>query len=281
MPDPALAADGGRQDGVARPSGPRAHGELPEYSLRVSARARRVRLVMSPERGLEVVVPRGFDRRMIPGLIEKKKAWIERATARVEEKRRRLEIDPPRLPERIVLAALNEEWVVEYVTAPEPAEAAPVRRASGAVARERSPGRLVVVCGVGDPSAGKEALCRWLSRKARAQLVPRLAELAHQHGFVYARAIVRQQRSRWASCSHRRTISLNARLLFLAPEVVDHVLLHELCHTREMNHSPRFWALLEACDPGYRAHRRRLRDRGKTLPTWLEHDVSGTGNSAL
>jgi len=246
----------------------------PEYALRVSARARRVRLVMSVDRGLEVVVPRGFDRRRIPEVLESRRVWIARAAARAAEKRRRLQIEPPRLPERIVLAALGEEWQVHYVAAATPTTPSSSRRAPGAAARERSRGLLVVSGGIDDPSAGKEALCRWLRRKARAELVPRLAELARQYGFDHGQVTVRQQQTRWASCSRRKTISLNARLLFLDPEVVDHVLLHELCHTREMNHSQRFWALLDACDPGCRAHRTRLRRASSSLPTWLDHELS-------
>jgi len=285
LSDPATGDGGGRLDGTVRPSGRRTDGDLPEYSVRVSARARRVRLVMSSERGLEVVVPRGFDRRMIPGLLESRRVWIARAAARVavraENKRLRLQADPPRLPKRIVLPALEEEWDVEYVERAASAGSAFSRRTPGVVARERSRGLLVVSGDIDEPSAAKAALCRWLVRKARARLLPRLAELARRHALEYERAAVRQQRTRWASCSRRGTISLNARLLFLTPEVVDHVMLHELCHTREMNHSPRFWTLLEACDPDWRAHRGRLRDAGAALPTWLDHELRSLDDVAL
>lgn len=268
-----------------RPPGLRTDGDLPEYSVRVSARARRVRFVMTAERGLEVVVPRGFDRRMIPGLLQSRRLLIARAAARVavraENKRLRLQADPPRLPKRIVLPALEEEWDVEYVGAAASDGSVFPRRVPGVVVRERAPGLLVVKGDIDEPSAAKAALCRWLVRKARAGLLPRLAELALRHALEYERAVVRQQRTRWASCSRRRTISLNARLLFLTPEVVDHVLLHELCHTREMNHSPRFWALLEVCDPDWRAHRGRLREAGRALPTWLDHEPRSQGDVAL
>ncbi len=248
--------------------------------MRVSARARRVRLVMTVERGLEVVVPQDFDHRRLPEVLESRRAWIARTASRMEDRRRRLQIEPPRLPEKILLAAIDEEWDVEYVPAV-PAPAGSGCRACRAAARERPRGLLVVSGGIEDPSAGKDALCRWLSRKARTALGPRLDLLARRHGFDYGSVAVRQQRTRWASCSRRKTISLNARLLFLSPEVVDHVLLHELCHTREMNHSPRFWALLEACDPGWRDHRARLRAASSSLPTWLDYEPSAQGRSTV
>jgi predicted metal-dependent hydrolase len=223
---------------------------------------------MSVDRGLEVVIPRGFDRRKIRGLLEEKRAWIERTAARMDARRRHLEAEPPRLPERIVLPAVDEEWTVEYRSA-----ASRSAGSNSAVARER-PGRRLVVTGDPDDSvAYREALCRWLSRRARAALVPRLAELALRHRLEYGRVSVRQQRTRWGSCSRRKTVSLNARLLFLPPDLVDYVLLHELCHTVEMNHSPRFWTLLGYHEPGCRAHRKLLRRAGEAVPTWLDQEV--------
>lgn len=227
-----------------------------------------MRLVVSLDRGLEVVIPRGFDRRQIPGLLEDKRDWIERTTARMEARRGRLEADPPRLPERISLPAVGEEWEVEYRPRVSPAAVK-----TGAVVRELPGWRLVVTGDPGDHAAAKEALCRWLRRRARRALVPRLMEIARQHGLEYERVSLRQQRTRWASCSRQKTISLNTRLLFLPPDVVDYVLLHELCHTVEMNHSPRFWALLETRDPHYRTHKKLLRNAGASLPAWLDHDV--------
>lgn len=86
---------------------------------------------------------------------------------------------------------------------------------------------------------------RNLALQAKRSLVPRLAELAELHGFRYARAAIHKTRSRWGSCSSRGNINLSVYLTLLPPHLRDYVMLHELCHTREMNHSPRFWALLD------------------------------------
>ena len=77
---------------------------------------------------------------------------------------------------------------------------------------------------------------------------------------------------RWGSCSRRRTISLNARLLFFAPDLVDYVLLHELCHTVCMNHSARFWKLLASLEPSCRAIHKQMRDGWKRVPAWVEEN---------
>lgn len=257
----------------------RAGSGIPGYSVRVSSRARSVRLVMTSDGSLEVVIPPRFDGRLIPGIVERRRAWIERAAARaaarLEARRRRLEQDPPRLPARIMLAAVGEEWVVEYRQGSGRNGGAP--RGTGVTVRER-PGRRLIVSGDADDFEGcRMALHRWLRRRARQVLVPRVAELSLRHRLRYGRVSVRLQRTRWASCSRSANISLNAKLLFLQRELVDYVLLHELCHTVEMNHSPRFWARLESHAPECRAHRILLKAAVNAVPTWVEHGVGDPG----
>jgi predicted metal-dependent hydrolase len=236
------------------------------YTVRVSARARRVRLVMKSG-GLEVVVPPGFSQRRIPELLESRRQWIERTAKRTEAHRLRLESDPARLPDRIALPAVGEEWLVEY-RAPQGARA----RGSGACVRELAGHRLAVTGDPRDFEDCKQALGRWLARRARAELEPRLAELAERHGFVYQRVSIRQQKTRWGSCSRQGSISLNARLLLMPRAAADYVLLHELCHTVRMDHSQRFWMLVERHDPDYKAHKKLVRISARALPTWLDHE---------
>lgn len=246
------------------PEGERA-GRLPAFSVRVSTRTRSVRLVMTPGGDLVVVVPRPFDQRRIPAIVLGKLPWIERARAQVETRRAAAvaaALDQPSLPDRIALPALGEVWTVEYRT---PARAGSIR----AAARETAGARLVVTAPVGDDEAARRALIAWVRRRAVQELPGRLDELAGRHGLGFNEVAVRHQRTRWGSCSPRGSISLNLRLLFLEPALVDHVLLHELCHTRELNHSKRFWALLQAHDPDCMAHRRRSREAWRGLPRWL------------
>ena len=86
---------------------------------------------------------------------------------------------------------------------------------------------------------------------AEKELLPRVAQLAALHQLTYRRAVVRNQRSRWGSCSPRRTISLNWRLIQAPSFVPDYLILHELMHLREMNHSTRFWRAVELACPDY------------------------------
>ena len=104
-----------------------------------------------------------------------------------------------------------------------------------------------------------------LRRDAAQRLVARAQELAALHGLAPARISVRRQRSRWGSCSRRGTISLNWRLLHAPDLARDYVILHELMHLREHNHSPRFWSLVEAACPQRREAEAWLRKHAMLL----------------
>jgi predicted metal-dependent hydrolase len=100
---------------------------------------------------------------------------------------------------------------------------------------------------------------------AGRELPLRVHELAAQHNALVRRVTVRNQRSRWGSCSRRGTISLNWRLVQVPFDVRDYIVVHELMHLREMNHSLRFWAHVAATFPGYEECERWLRNRGRLL----------------
>lgn len=110
-----------------------------------------------------------------------------------------------------------------------------------------------------------EALRAAIRRQARIELPARLLELAASADLSVARVSVRNQRSRWGSCSSRGSIALNWRLLLMPPDVRDYVLWHELMHLKRGDHSPAFWKLVEGVCPGYRDARAWLRAHGRDL----------------
>lgn len=95
-------------------------------------------------------------------------------------------------------------------------------------------------------------------RRARRFLVGRLAQLAALHGFAYNRVYVRNQKTRWGSCSHKNNISLNMSLVHLPGNLIDYIMLHELVHTRIKNHGRRYWDTLSQYLPQARALDREL-----------------------
>ncbi|MGD9641359.1 MAG: M48 family metallopeptidase [Elusimicrobiales bacterium] len=101
--------------------------------------------------------------------------------------------------------------------------------------------------------------------RARAIINARAAHWAALLGVKYNRIAIKGQRSLWGSCSRRGNLNFNWRLAAAPPEALDYVVVHELCHLREMNHSPRFWAHVASACPDYKTHRRWLRDNTADL----------------
>lgn len=235
----------------------------PPHTVRISRRAKRIRLTVTPRDGLVVVLPRESDRRRVPGLLREHAAWIERAMARTAERREHLSaaaLAP--LPARIGLPAVDLGFDVEYW---------PVAAGASARVTER-PGHLSVNVPVGDDEAARAALRRWLSRAAKAYLVPILEEESRRQGWPFSHATVRAQRSRWGSCSRSGGISLNRSLLFLRPELARCVIVHELAHTVRHDHSPAFWKLLRERVPDADRLRRDLREAWRDVPGWADED---------
>ncbi len=230
-----------------------------EYRLRVSRWARTLSLRVSIRGDLEVIAPRRYSPRTIARVLAREQAWIQAALAEAEA--RRCALPPPpvwRVPPQIALPAVGVAWEVTVrPTAQRGVRVEPV-----------GPQRLALTGQVEDSGACRRALGRWLVRQAEAHLVPWLARLSQSLGLPYAGSSVRLPRTRWGSCSRTGRISLSARLLLLPPPLVDYVLVHELCHTREPNHSPAFWGLVARHCPEYRRLRAELRAVGKRLPDW-------------
>lgn len=230
-----------------------------EYRLRESTRARHVRLRVTPLIGLEVVVPKGYNPARLPAMLEQKQTWIQAALERARAERAMFEPATAwKLPAEIRLPALGRAWRLHAQEAEAP----------GAAVREIDSGQLLIRGRIMDEHASRAALTRWLARQAYAHLAPRLAELGRELGLAFRRVYIKRQRTRWASCSRQRAITLNAKLLFLAPALVRYVMVHELCHLAEMNHSPRFWSLVQKNHADYHAHDRALRKEWQSVPHW-------------
>ena len=111
----------------------------------------------------------------------------------------------------------------------------------------------------------RPALESHLRQLATVELPPRVFHFARQHGLSVQRVTVRDQKSRWGSCSRRGTISLNWRLIQTPAFVTDYIILHELMHLRQMNHSQKFWQEVERVCPEYRHAEKWLKTHGRTL----------------
>lgn len=231
------------------------------YTLRFNSKARRVVLKIDPVKGLVVVVPKGFYAEMVPRILKEKRAWIERhkpSIRRAEERR----VEGQRIPACIDLPALGEQL---SVVVQNNGDRAPK------VLQIRSDTLELYGHGGVEPTLAASLLREWLKKRAGQTLPGWLKQVAGKHGLSYNRVSIRCQKSRWGSCSSRKTVSLNCKLLFLDPALVEHVLTHELCHTVHPNHSREFWSLFKRLQPDAPAYHQRLKNlRHDVVPVWAE-----------
>ena len=213
--------------------------DLP-YSIRRSSRARRVRVTVAGTGEVIVTLPKKAAERRAAEAVRELRPWIDRRKAALD----RAAAEVAREPGTVPYLGANLRLV------PEPGRERVHRR-----------GDALLV----PPGDATEAIERWYRRRARAEIGPRLDAATARAGTGYKSLTIRGQRTRWASCSSNGGMSFNWRLL-LAPEaVLDYVIEHEVCHLEVMDHSPRFWALLESRSPGWREHAEWLRRYGSTL----------------
>jgi predicted metal-dependent hydrolase len=227
-------------------------GSLHQYRIRRSKRAKHLRINIHPQSGVEVVLPHRMSERHIRPFVEQHSEWINRQV-------RHLGLDQPvTLPDSIHLAMTDELWQVSYESS----------QNSSHHLKEQH--RHLVISGPNhelDPC--RDQLLRWIRKQARHFLPERLAYLSDLTGLRYSRVSIRTQKTRWGSCSARGNINLNDRLILLPPQLADYVMVHELCHTRVLNHSPAFWALVEQHCPDYKIQQRELRRARLLLPDWV------------
>jgi predicted metal-dependent hydrolase len=227
-----------------------------DYTIRRSDRARRLRIVVAPS-GVEVVVPRRMALRHAQEFVAEKRPWIERTLRQYRDAEASL---PP--------VRLEDGGEVPYLglSLPIRVHVEPWRTRPGV---SRRGGALHV--GVIEPGeeAVRDALIRWYRRRARVEVAERLDWATLRAGTSYSRLQIRDPSSRWASCSSNGAMSFSWRLL-LAPEpILAYVVEHEVAHLEVMDHSKRFWRVVELRCPDYREHERWLRRSGPALRTLL------------
>ena len=215
------------------------HDDL-TYTIRRSPRARRIRVCVDPHAGVEVVLPQRATKREAQQAVAELRPWIDRRLHEARAARLRLEAPPGTVP--FLGAHLRLRYDADRSRA------------------HRKQDELHLPA-----TDAQAALERWYRAEARRQIEPRLDDATTRLERRYTKLSIRNQRTRWGSCSSTGAMSFNWRLMLAPEHVVDYVVWHEACHLVVMDHSQRFWGLVERHVPGYREPRRWLRQNGAAL----------------
>ena len=247
--------------------------ELPKYQVRESDRAKHVSIKISVEGEVEVVIPRKFDRAQLPEILERRKAWILKTRSRLlsaaEDTTQDWQVEKPETIlfrwqsnelDEAATSADTEQWSVRYqATKGHQITCIPTLK-----------NKLTLKGNTESTALCQSVLRKWLTHRAHKSLAPWLRQLSYELDLPCRSISVRGQKTLWASCSSRKDISLNYKLLFLPRPLVHYVLTHELCHTVHMNHSKKFWALVESKMPDYAHWDKALKQGWRYVPRWVE-----------
>jgi len=221
-------------------------GQTITYILKRSLRARRVRLEIRPQTGLSVIVPRFYNIGQLPRLLESKERWISSNLERLShlqslsaEKELRSGDTIPYLGRDLELVKRENHDGVGSITLEENTLAvSPILFKNGIL---------------------NLALEHWYRTEAAKLIKERADILSSQMGIKYKRIVIRGQKTRWGSCSRKKSLSFNWKLIMAPEPVLDYVIIHELTHLQEMNHSKRFWELVTQYCPKWREHKKWLK----------------------
>jgi predicted metal-dependent hydrolase len=220
------------------------------FAVRVSPRARRLTARVHVGGSVEIVVPVGVNPKAVREFVQRFSPWINRKVAAMQC----LAESGDAVPRQVEFTLTGERFEVLMVRAP-------------TRSLKQRDGRLIVQAP--DDSGARALLQDWLKEAARERLTPPLMRLSEDLNCPISRVAIRRQRTRWGSCSTRGTLSLNCSLVFLRREVVRYLFIHELAHTKHMNHSPSFWRLVERLEPECRCLDRELLAGWRTVPLWV------------
>ena len=223
-----------------------------------SARARFLRIRIDADGMVSLVIPESVSRSDAADFLHRQVPWIRRTLLSVRRRSASRKKNAGHgFPETVPLLYAGKTFRVEYDWQD--------RCWTGAKFDE-SRGILTFSGAVLNSKAVEEAFAALLKRTAQRLFPVRLQELADAQGFSFRSCGIRLQNRRWGSCTTKGDISLNGKLLFFPPELADYVMIHELCHLRQMNHSGAFWDEVAACLPDWKERRRELNRLSAQLP---------------
>lgn len=222
------------------------------YTVNMSLRAKNVRLSVGLGTGLQIVIPTGYRLGEVESILKGKEKWILhqlKLAAETLDKRNNAREDLTS-----VLRYLGKEYhVVTVISAQSPI-------------RVELEGEKAFVT---MPETGEQLLRKvleaWYLWAARELFEDRVKSIAAKMNVTYRSINIKNQKTRWGSCSSKRNLNFNMRVVMAPPEIVDYLVVHELAHLKEMNHSIRFWNIVDAYCPNRKLYQKWLKEHGPSL----------------
>lgn len=206
------------------------------YHVRFSRRARYLQLRINSLNQLELVIPRRYSLKDGEKFLHERIDWIKKYQHKISQKKEEYFFFGERINISESFNLFSKHYKIKLVS-----------------------NTLFIESPSNSKHKTEEIFNIFLRKKAKEYLEKRTRELAVKYGFNFRRITIRGQKTRWGSCSSKGSLSFNYRLIKHKKEVIDYVIIHELCHLKEMNHSQKFWNLVAGICPEYRALRRELK----------------------
>ena len=229
----------------------------PVYKIRHSKRAKHVSLRVYAGSGLEVIIPEKKKKYDVIGFIDSHREWIEKQIEKF--KISFVSEDYSVLPNKIELPAIMQSMNIIY----HPIESA--QSISYRVERDN----IIFYGAITDFSVCAPIVIKWLKNQAKLHLKKMLDELSIECELPYQQLSIRAQKTVWGSCTSKKSIQLNYKIIFLPKSTARYILIHELCHTKHLNHSASFWRMVATFVPDFRQHVTYLKTADQWIPRWL------------
>lgn len=229
---------------------------LPQYTFRLSKRAKRLQIKINRLAQVEVVSPIGVTQADVDHFVKSNVDWIKRHQKKILSRH-----DPSHsksgtvaLPTEIHFPLLNKTYQVRYLA---------IEKRS-----KFSVDASIVYIHSDNDDEKKLLLRKFIHKMAKQVLTTQLDNISAKLKLPYNRVFIKAQKTRWGSCSSKKNINLNRNLLFLTPVQVEYLIIHELCHTVHLNHSSAYWGLVAEIMPTYKKIDQSLKHATDKVPHW-------------
>jgi hypothetical protein len=219
-----------------------------QYQLKRSKRARKITLRVEAPNQLRVTAPRFTSKTVIDKFVNQQQNWILKQLKTQIKQQQKIE-------SKNHVQIFGKKYTKNYQFDPALATGIFIQNSQILLNFPDKYGSSLV----------QKELDLFLKKSSRTYFKKRVPKLASKMNLEYKKMIFRQQKTRWGSCSSRKTLSFNWRLVHYAPELIDYVIIHELAHLKHPNHSAQFWAFVGKYHSQYKQHRRQLRQEGITF----------------